>query len=126
MNIIEYNTNVSKEFFIQYVTDKYEIAGFLRLSIPTQERFIEELKASAMIREVHVYGQSLEIGDQKEGKAQHLGLGKKLIQKAESITQEHGFDSLAVISSIGTREYYAKQGYNLNYLYQIKKLSEQL
>ena len=126
LNIIEYNTNVSKEFFIQYVTDKYEIAGFLRLSIPTQERFIEELKASAMIREVHVYGQSLEIGDQKEGKAQHLGLGKKLIQKAESITQEHGFDSLAVISSIGTREYYAKQGYNLNYLYQIKKLSEQL
>lgn len=122
LEIIEYETTVSKEYFIQYVTAKYEIAGFLRLSIPTIPRFIEELKDTAMIREVHVYGQSLEIGDQKEGKAQHLGLGKKLIKKAEELATENGFKKLAVISSIGTREYYEKQGYNLVDLYQIKKL----
>ena len=120
LETIEYKTNVSQEYFIQYVTDTNEIAGFLRLSIPTKPRFMEELKDTAMIREVHVYGQSLELGDQKEGKAQHLGLGKKLIQQAETIAKNYKFDKLAVISSIGTREYYAKQGYSLNYLYQIK------
>lgn len=122
LDIIEYNTNVSKEFFIQYVTDEYEIAGFLRLSIPGKERFINELKNAAMIREVHVYGQSLELGSQEEGKAQHLGLGKKLIKKAEEIALENSFKQLAVISSIGTREYYSKQGYELIELYQVKNL----
>lgn len=122
MEVVEYDTSVSKELFIQYVTAKNEIAGFLRLSLPTKERFMDELKDTAMIREVHVYGQSLQIGDQKEGKAQHLGLGKKLISKAEDFAKSYNFDNLAVISSIGTREYYSKQGYSLNYLYQIKKL----
>jgi elongator complex protein 3 len=122
LEIVEYETSVSKEYFLQYVTAKYEIAGFLRLSIPKKERFINELKNSATIREVHVYGQSLEIGDQKIGKAQHLGLGKKLIKKAEELAKQNGFSELAVISSIGTREYYDKQGYKLKDLYQVKKI----
>ena len=119
LDVLEYETSVSTEFFLQYVTEQNEIAGFLRLSIPTVENFLEELKDCAIIREVHVYGISVAIGKHNAGKAQHLGLGTKLIEKAKNITKANGFDKLAVISSIGTREYYKKLGFELQKLYQV-------
>lgn len=117
-----YETTVSTEYFLEFVDSDYKIYGFLRLSIPHQDSFIEELKASAIIREVHIYGQSLEIGSKGENKPQHIGLGKALIAEAEKITLSKDFKKLAVISSIGTREYYKNRGYELNDLYQIKEL----
>lgn len=119
---IKYETSVSTEYFLEYVTKQNKIAGFLRLSIPKVENYIEELKKSAIIREVHIYGQSIKIGQKDKGKAQHLGLGKALISHAKQITKENGFDRLSVISSIGTREYYKKQGFDLKRLYQVAKV----
>jgi len=125
LDIVEYETSCSNEFFLQYVTEQNEIAGFLRLSIPTITNFLYELKGCAIIREVHVYGISVPIGEHKEGKAQHLGLGTKLIEEASKISRKNNFKSLAVISSIGTREYYKKFGFKLNEgLYQIKSLED--
>jgi elongator complex protein 3 len=118
-----YRTSVSIEYFIQFVTKTdNKIAAFLRLSLPTKESFIKELKHSAIIREVHVYGEAIQIGDKKTGKPQHLGLGKKLIKDAEKISKEHQYKKVSVISAIGTREYYKKQDYILGDLYQTKKL----
>jgi elongator complex protein 3 len=118
-----YKTSATTEYFLEWVGESDQIAGFLRLSLPNRQQnpITPELHHTALIREVHVYGQAIAIG--KKGKAaQHQGFGKKLILKAESITQKHGFKRLAVISAIGTREYYAKLGYTLNELYQIKPL----
>jgi elongator complex protein 3 len=84
--------------------------------------FLEELDSSAMIREIHVYGRVVGIGDNKEGMAQHLGLGKKLIETSEKISKNLGYPKLAVISAIGTREYYKKRGFELTGLYQVKSL----
>jgi elongator complex protein 3 len=117
-----YDTSIATEIFIEYVVPgkaQDMIAGFLRLSIPKQPSFFEELKDSAMIREVHVYGQSVGIGQRLEGKAQHLGLGTKLIARAKELAVEHGFSKLAVISAIGTREYYRQRGFIDKHLYQI-------
>jgi elongator complex protein 3 len=124
LDIVEYDTTVATEYFLQYVTMNKEIAGFLRLSIPkdTMNLVTSELNDAAVIREVHVYGPSLELGQESSGKAQHLGLGTKLIEKAKEMTKEHGFSKLAVISSIGTREYYAKRGFNLIDVYQIASI----
>lgn len=118
----KYETSVSTEYFLEYVTNENKIAGFLRLSIPKISNYIDELKNAAIIREVHIYGQSIKIGQKDQGKAQHLGLGKNLIKLAKQITKEKEFDKLAVISSIGTREYYKKQGFELKELYQISKV----
>jgi len=118
----KYKTSVSTEIFLEYITKEDKIAGFLRLSLPKVEPIFNELKGASVIREVHVYGQSLEIGSQKSGKAQHIGLGTKLIQEAEKISKDKGFEKISVISSIGTREYYNKFNYNLVNLYQIKDL----
>jgi len=80
---------------------------------------MEELKDAAIIREVHVYGQAVGIGQRDSGKAQHLGLGTKLIARAKVLAAEHGFTKLAVISSIGTRHYYRQRGFVDLGLYQV-------
>lgn len=130
LKTIEYETTMSTEYFLQWVTPQNKIAGFLRLSLPSQN-FVQTCQEQAagnnqafpiqqdeaMIREVHVYGTVA--GLHKTGKgAQHLGLGKQLIQTAANIAKRHGFKSLNVISSVGTREYYRKQGFVDNGLYQ--------
>jgi elongator complex protein 3 len=122
LKITKYDVIGSNEYFLEYVTAKDKIVGFLRLSLPLKEVYIDEIKNSAMIREVHVYGVSLDIGKESEDKAQHLGLGTKLIQEAEKISKNHAFKRISVISSIGTREYYNKLGYILGNLYQSKEL----
>ncbi len=132
---VEYETTMSTEYFLQWVTPDKKIAGFLRLSLPDQEFVRTCLEQTdnatlfpikeneAMIREVHVYGTVA--GLHKTGKgAQHLGLGKQLIKTAARLAKEHGFAKLNVISSIGTREYYRKQGFADNGLYQQMDLGE--
>jgi elongator complex protein 3 len=121
---LPYSTSVSNEIFLQFVTKSSsslganKIAGFLRLSLPTQPNFISELQGAAIIREVHVYGQAVNLGDRADGKAQHLGLGTKLISRAKELASQAGFAKVAVISAIGTREYYRSRGFSDGVLYQ--------
>ena len=51
-----------------------------------------------------------------------MGFGKKLMKKAEDVAYQNGFEKIAVISAIGTRNYYRKLGYELEGLYMTKKL----
>ncbi len=117
-----YNGSSTDEVFLQYITENRDIAGFLRLSLPKEPAITEELAGAAMIREIHVYGQSLELGANEAGRAQHLGLGKQLIERAVELAREHGYMRLAVISAIGTREYYRKRGFVDGQLYQVRSL----
>ena len=127
---IIYPTSVSTEVFLQYVLPAEsvgaphdKIVGFLRLSLPNKTSYIAELEGSALIREVHVYGRLQNIGESISKKAQHIGLGTRLLQAAERIAQKKGYSKIAVISAIGTRPYYAKRGYSLGELYQTKVLT---
>ncbi len=117
-----YTTSCSEEVFLQYITPERHIAGFLRLSLPIIPPITHELAGAAMIREVHVYGQSLEIGEASPGRAQHSGLGKQLIERAAEIARERGYERLAVISAVGTRAYYRKRGFKDGVLYQVRAL----
>ena len=71
---------------------------------------------------MHVYGQSLPLGVDKEGAAQHIGLGTLLLRRSEEIARAKGFSQLAVIAAIGTRQYYASRGFRAGELYMIKDL----
>lgn len=125
---VSYKTSVSNEKFLQFTTNENKIVGFLRLSLPQVPNYQLELDNSAMIREIHVYGRSTGIGENPEqsdkgfNKAQHLGIGKRLILKAKEIAQQHGYKKLNVISAVGTREYYRKQGFKDGDLYQYLNL----
>jgi elongator complex protein 3 len=75
-----------------------------------------------MIREVHVYGPALGLGKDSRGEAQHSGLGAQLVAKAEEIARSKGFDQMAVIAAIGTRNYYRRLGFELTEFYMMKSL----
>lgn len=124
LDSVSYSSSIGDEVFLQYITDERDIAGLLRLSLPdaSGEPLVEELRGCAMIREVHVYGLALGLGSAREGRAQHAGLGTRLIEKAAEIAAQQGYERLAVISSIGTREYYRKRGFADGELYQIRDL----
>jgi elongator complex protein 3 len=117
-----YTTSVGDEVFLQYITEERAIAGFLRLSLPTETPITDELQDAAMIREVHVYGQAINIGESAQGHAQHAGLGTQLIEHAAAIAKERGYGKLAVISAVGTRGYYRKRGFADGTLYQVRAL----
>ena len=119
-----YQTGVSEEHFLAYDTEDNRLAGFLRLSLPYENNVLEipDLEDAAIIREVHVYGQSLEVGTEQAGAAQHAGIGKNLIQKAEEIARGQGYNRLAVIAAVGTRQYYAMRGFGMGELYMVKPL----
>jgi elongator complex protein 3 len=119
-----YTTAVGDEVFLQFIGEDRSIAGFLRLSLPngTLPPLHDDLRDAAVIREVHVYGQSVEIGESAPGRAQHSGLGTQLIERAAALVSERGYGRLAVISAVGTRGYYAKRGFVDGTLYQVRAL----
>jgi len=119
---VGYDTSLGSEVFLQYVTDSNRIAAFLRLSLPDNAVAIPEICSSAMIREVHVYGLIASLGQRQEARSQHLGLGRALIDEAARIARGRGFQDLAVISAIGTREYYRNNGFTDGELYQHRSL----
>ena len=122
-----YQTGGAQEYFISYVTPQDRIAGFLRLSLPGPDAphtAMLDLQGAAIIREVHVYGQSLPVGGEEHGAAQHAGLGRRLVQRAEKIAAQNGCRRLAVISAIGTRQYYLRQGFERGEYYLVKPLDK--
>lgn len=125
LNDLVYQADKAEEHFISYVTPDDKLAGFIRLSLPSKDSpqtKLTDLDNAALIREVHVYGQSLPVGAEKEGAAQHAGLGTRLLEEADAIAKAHGFKNMAVISAVGTRKYYLERGFERGELYLIKKL----
>jgi elongator complex protein 3 len=118
----EYATEAGREIFLELITAADRIVGFLRLSLPERPSFVDELGASALIRELHVYGGSVQIGSASGGRAQHRGLGGRLLLAAESTADKAGYGRLSVISAIGTRGYYRQQGFDDGELYQHRSI----
>ncbi len=122
---LAYQADGAEEHFISYVTPDDRLAGFIRLSLPAQDSprtGLADLEGAALIREVHVYGQSLPMGAEQDGAAQHAGLGTRLLEKAEAIARQRGFTRLAVISAVGTRQYYLGRGFERGELYLLRGL----
>src|SRR5215207_11328408 len=123
---MRYQAGAAEEHFISYVTPDDKLAGFIRLSLPgsdSPQTGISDLDGAALIREVHVYGQSLAVGAEKKGAAQHSGLGTRLLEEAQSVARARGFKRMAVISAVGTREYYLERGFERGELYLTKDLT---
>jgi elongator complex protein 3 len=136
----EYRTLSGKEIFLSFENEQKDIlVSFLRVRLPSSPRsslkeehsdgergdlgevLFPVLKNAALVRELHTYGRLAPI--HKEGdQGQHRGFGKLLLEEAEKIARENGYEKLAIISGIGVREYYRKLGYELKETYMVKKL----
>ena len=77
----------------------------------------------ALIRELHVFGSEVPLGQSREQAAQHKGLGEKLLREAERIAKDEFHHSrLLVLSGVGARDYYRPFGYRLQGVYMVKEL----
>jgi elongator complex protein 3 len=120
-----YAADGAEEHFLSFVTAGDQIAGFLRLSLPvtgSPATDLVDLEQAAIIREVHVYGQSLALGTAQAGASQHSGLGTRLMLAADRIAREKGYRRMAVIAAVGTRQYYLERGFERGNLYLVKTL----
>ena len=124
LRVDSYETDATTEYFISFERDDERIAGFLRLSHAHRDAThpFPQLQDQAMIREVHIYGPAVPIGEGNQGEAQHLGLGAQLLQKAKEMSRQSGYSRIAVISAIGTREYYARHGFEMDGLYMTMEI----
>ena len=120
----DYSASGGSEIFLSYETKAGDtILGFLRLrKVARPHR--AELDGSAVVRELHIYGQAVGIGRSDRGDSyQHRGLGMKLLKEAERISKDDlGADKIAIISAVGTRQYYKKFGYQQDGPYVSKRL----
>jgi len=123
MKRLEYSAAGGREIFLSFEDEAQDlIAGFLRLRI-LHKPHREELASSAIVRELHVYGQEASIGERSEEKEQHRGLGAALLAEAERISREEtSAEKISVLSGPGARGYYRKTGYALEGAYMQKKI----
>ena len=99
------------------------IAGFLRLRFPSKNHFRDEITdKTSLVRELHVYGNMIKIGDKNPEIGQHTGFGEKLLKEAENLSIDRGYEEVAIISGIGSRNYYRKFGYEKVGPYMKKKI----
>ena len=109
---LDYQASGGKEIFLEFSTKEGILYGICRLRIVGKTLFV---------RELHVYGAQVRIGEQ--GDIQHKGIGSALMRETESIAKEFKCKDIKIISGIGVREYYSsKFGYKLQGPYMVKNV----
>ncbi|MFC7201658.1 tRNA uridine(34) 5-carboxymethylaminomethyl modification radical SAM/GNAT enzyme Elp3 [Halospeciosus flavus] len=141
LDVLEYEAGGGREHFISFEDfEKDLLVGFARLRFPN-DPVRRELDNAALLRELHVYGTEVTVGesprdsgnasggtpragDESEGdQHQHQGYGRRLMERAEDMARDAGYDKLSVISGIGARQYYKqKLGYYQDGPYVSKRL----
>ncbi|PIZ27245.1 MAG: tRNA uridine(34) 5-carboxymethylaminomethyl modification radical SAM/GNAT enzyme Elp3, partial [Chloroflexi bacterium CG_4_10_14_0_8_um_filter_46_9] len=108
-----------KEIFLCYEDENETLFGLLRLRINPQGHNSNK----ALIRELHIFGHEVPLGEKEEQAAQHQGLGKELLREAERIAaEEFHIKKLSILSGVGVRDYYRPLGYDLEGDYMVKQL----
>jgi len=117
-----YATSIGEEIFVEALTGADRLAGFARIALPSAPFAdappIDELRRCALLREVHVYGAVADLGERAPNKSQHAGLGARLVARSADLARAGGFPQLSVISAVGTRTWYRRQGFTDGALYQ--------
>jgi elongator complex protein 3 len=118
-----YSASKGEEAFVSFES-RDNLFGFVRLRVPFSP-FMKEISGNAaLVRELHVFGKGLPLGERSFESFQHRGLGKELMLEAERIAKEKfSCDKMVVISGLGVKEYYRKQlGYKKAGSYMAKSL----
>jgi len=123
----DYAANGGWETFLAYEDCWQDIlVGLLRLRRvegPDAGRQPQLRGSASIVRELHVYGTAVAVSARDSARLQHRGFGAALMRAAERVArEEHRSDRLAVISGVGTRQYYRRLGYELEGPYMVKWL----
>jgi elongator complex protein 3 len=120
-----YEASGGKELFISVEDPAADaLVGYIRLRMPSENYTREEIDSStALVRELHVYGPEVPVGRHHLGSWQHIGFGRKLLTEAEAKAREFGVDKVLVLSALGTKEYYRREGYHSRGPYMCKAMN---
>ncbi|WP_338739360.1 tRNA uridine(34) 5-carboxymethylaminomethyl modification radical SAM/GNAT enzyme Elp3 [Candidatus Dehalogenimonas loeffleri] len=121
----DYQASAGHEIFLSFEDEYDTLFGLLRLRIQAEipKQLADQYENVALIRELHVYGSELAIGDRNDESVQHRGYGRRLLSEAEQIArEEYGAQYAAILSGVGARSYYREQGYTLHSSYMVKTL----
>ncbi len=121
---VSYEASGGTEVFCSYDYRKTrKIAGFVRMRIPSDSAHRIEVRGSAIVRELRVYGRLVGIGQRMPSAWQHRGLGRSLMAEMEKqAREEFGVSGMVVTSAVGTRNYYRRLGYERAGPYMAKPL----
>lgn len=110
----EYPAADGTELFISKEDAEQDtLFGYMRLRFPSPKAHRPEISSStAIVRELHVYGPEVPVGRRDPYAWQHTGYGHQLLSESEMIAKDRGADRMIIISSLGTKRYYNRSGYD--------------
>ena len=125
LRVDTYDTDATTEHFLSFETADERIAGFLRLSLPEPKHRTAVQRTGRPCHDPR--GACLWPG---AGPGRGTARARRSIwvwaqnwsHQAKEMAREAGYERLAVISAIGTREYYAKLDFALDGLYMTTSL----
>jgi elongator complex protein 3 len=124
---ITYEASGGTEVFLSFEDPNQSIlVGYVRLRIPGEHSHRPEIndKNVAVIRELHVFGQTVPVGARSESAFQHKGYGARLVAEAERVAlNEYDRTKMVVISALGTKNYYSRFNYQHDGPYISKPLT---
>ena len=124
---VAYEASGGAEIFLSFEDPAQGIlVGYVRLRIPGDNSDRVEIKGqnAAIIRELHVFGQTVPVGARSESAFQHKGFGAKLLAEAERVaSEEYDRTKMVVISALGTKNYYSRFNYRHDGPYMSKPLN---
>src|SRR5467141_1440887 len=124
---VDYRGSGGTDIFLSFEDPEHDIlVGYVRIRIPAENAHRPEItfQDTAIIRELHVFGQTVPVGDRLAGAFQHKGYGSKLLAEAELISrEEYGRKKMVVISALGTKGYYSRFGYTHDGPYVSKNIA---
>jgi len=121
-------TSKGEDVFISFEDPVNSIlVGYLRLRIPSEKAHRSEVssKPSSIVRELHVFGTMVPVGERRLDAWQHKGYGRRLIAEAERVSvEEYDRKRVVILSALGTKRYYMRLGYSYDGAYMSKRLSQ--
>ncbi len=126
LKTIAYDASGGTEIFLSFEdVQQHILVGYLRLRIPEKYAHRPEIvgQNAALIRELHVFGQTVPVGERVDDALQHKGYGSRLLKEAERVAgEDYDRRKMLVISALGTKAYYARFGYQPDGPYMSKPL----
>jgi len=114
LTVAKYEASEGAEFLVSIEEPVREVLiGYLRLRFPSGKSRRTEVSpgSTGIIRELHIYGTTASFEHKAQGAWQHRGYGRKLMEQAETICQEHDAKRIVVTSALGVRQYFRRLGY---------------
>jgi len=121
----KYEASGGTEFFIAFEEANADaLVGYARLRLPSEKSTRDEVdESTALVRELHVYGPEVPVGQHRRGSWQHAGFGRRLLVEAEEQAKRAGAERVLVLSALGTKEYYTREGYSPFGPYMCKRIA---